>query len=74
MNCDTENIIYLIQCNKESCHINRYGETEGKAREIISEHRGFINRNKKRFANGEHFNQPGHSLVHKGINGSPGGS
>ena len=61
MDFDTENIIYLIQCNKENCQINIYGETKGKAREIISEHRGHTNRNKKRFATCEHFNQPGHS-------------
>ena len=62
VDCDTENIIYLIQCNKENCQLNRYvGETERKARERISEHRAY--RNEKRFATGEHFNQPGHSLA-----------
>ena len=61
MDFDTENIIYLIQCNKENCQINRYRETEVKTREIVIEHRGYINRNKTRFATGEHFNQPGHS-------------
>ena len=63
VDCEKENIIYLIKCNKENCKQNRYvGETERKARERISEHRGYIYRNEKRFATGEHFNQPGHSL------------
>ena len=64
VDCDTENIVYLIQCNKENCQINIYvGETERKARERISEHRGYIYRKEKIFATGEHFNQPGHSLA-----------
>ena len=60
VDCEKENIIYLIQCNKDNCKQNQYvGETERKAREIFSEHRGYIYRNEKSFATGEHFNQPG---------------
>ena len=61
---ETENIVYLIQYNKENCQQNWYvGETERKTKDRISEHRGFIFRKEKWFTTGEHFNQPGHSLA-----------
>ena len=62
VDCEAENIVYLIQCNKENCQQNRYvGETERKAKARINEHRGYIFRNEKKFTTGKHFNQPGHS-------------
>ena len=64
VDCETENIVYLIQYNKENCQENRYvGETERKVEDRISEHRGYIFRKEKKFTTGEHFNQPGHSLA-----------
>ena len=59
----TENIVYLIQCYKEQCKESKYiGKSERALSERISEHRGYIFRNDKRYAKGEHFNQPGHNL------------
>ena len=64
IDCESENIVYLIRCNKENFKLNKYVvESERTAKERISEHRGYINRNEKRHATGEHFNQPGHSLT-----------
>ena len=63
VDCNAENIIYLIQCDKENCKENRYiGESERAFHEILNEHRGYINRKDTRYATGEHFNQPGHIL------------
>ena len=39
------------------------GKSERTAKERISEHRGYIYRNKKRHATGEHFNKSGYSLA-----------
>ena len=76
-----KNIIYLIQCKKENCQINRYvGETEKNARERISEQREYIYRNEKRYATGEHRKENEIYVIRKlnyfynGINRSPGGS
>ena len=45
VNCNSKNIIYLIQCNKENCRENKYiGESEREINERISEHRGYIYR------------------------------
>ena len=63
VDCNTENIIYLIQCDRENCKENKYiGESERAFHERLNEHRGYINRKDTRYATGEHFNQPGHSL------------
>ena len=51
------------QCDKEHCKENEYiGESERPLSERICEPRGYIFRNDKRQATGDHFNQPGHSL------------
>ena len=63
VNCNSKNIIYLIQCNKENCRENKYiGESEREINERISEHRGYIYRKETQHATGAHFNKPGHSL------------
>ena len=63
VNCNTKNIVYLIHCDIEHCKDNNYiGESEREFHERISEHRGYIFRNDSRYATGEHFNRPGHSL------------
>ena len=61
MNCETENCVYLIECQKEKCKQRYIGETNRDIRSRIAEHRGYIN-NQHTKATGEHFNLPGHSV------------
>ena len=64
VDCNSENIVYLIQCDKENCKLNKYiGESERTTKERISEHRGYIFRKENQHATGHHLNQPGHSLA-----------
>ena len=62
VNCETQNSIYVIECNIDSCKKRYIGESERKLRERITEHRGYINNNMKNMATGHHFNLPGHSI------------
>ena len=67
VDCNTENIVYLIQCDKENCLENKYiGETEKPMHERLSQHRGYVTRNTKD-ATGRHFNKPGHTLGNMSI-------
>ena len=59
-NCNTENIIYLIECDK--CKMRYIGETERSLSERISEHKTYIRTKKLNQPTGYHFNLPGHSL------------
>ena len=60
VNCQTSNIIYMIECNK--CNEKYIGETERQLKFRISEHKGYINNNIWSKATGAHFNLPGHSI------------
>jgi hypothetical protein len=54
----------LIHCDLEHCKENNYiGESEREFHERIKEHRRYIFRNDSRYATGEHFNRPGHTLA-----------
>ena len=61
--CLFENIVYLIQCEKENCKENKYiGENSKPMHERQSQHRGYVTINTKD-ATGRHFNRPGHTLA-----------
>ena len=62
VNCSTQNIIYLIECNKERCKKRYIGETERSLKERFIEHKQYVKGLIPKFATGEHFNEPGHSL------------
>ena len=62
LNCKSSNIIYLIECKKETCKIRYIGETERTLHERLSDHRGYVKRLIPTQTTGEHFNSPGHSL------------
>ena len=67
VDCLSENVIYLIQCEKENCKLNKYvGETKKSLHERLSQHRGYVTR-KTQDATGRHFNLPGHNLSHMKI-------
>ena len=62
VDCLSENVIYLIQCEKENCKVNKYiGETKNSLHERLSQHRGYVTR-KTQDATGIHFHLPGHML------------
>ena len=61
MNCDTYNVVYLIECNIDSCKQRYIGESDRKIRNRLSEHIGYIRTKKLNMATGAHFNSPGHS-------------
>ena len=60
--CQTKNIIYLIQCKK--CKWAQYiGETQETLETRFSQHLGYVSRNEQDKAAGFHFNLPGHSAA-----------
>ena len=63
MNCESYNVIYLLECQKERCKERYIGETGRLLKFRLAEHRGYINNKVESQASGSHFNQPGHSLA-----------
>ena len=62
VNCETKNIIYLIECNKERCNAKYIGETERPFKVRIAEHKRYIQNHNLTQATGNHFNKTGHNL------------
>jgi hypothetical protein len=60
-NCNSKNIIYLLQCDKDHCKKNYIGMTKD-LRERIYQHVGYARNKMITQATGEHFNLPGHSM------------
>ena len=60
VNCETRNVIYMIECSE--CRIRYIGETKRTLKERISDHRGYVTKEKLEQATGQHFNTPGHDL------------
>ena len=62
LNCQSSNIIYLIECNKEHCKQRYIGETGRTLQQRIGDHRGYIVNEHINTATGQHFNTPGHNV------------
>ena len=62
VNCETKNVIYLIECNKEPCKIRYIGETGRKLKERFDDHKIYTKSIIPTESTGEHFNTTGHSL------------
>ena len=62
VDCNTSNVVYLIECKKETCRQRYIGETDRPIRYRISEHVGYVRNNHLNQATGMHFNTPGHSI------------
>ena len=60
MNCQTQNILYCITCEK--CSLQYIGESERSLKERFSEHKSYVVNNMKSKATGEHFNMKGHRV------------
>ena len=62
VNCQSSNIIYLIECSKEHCKKRYIGETGRSLQNRIADHHGYIVNEHVNTATGHHFNTPGHSV------------
>ena len=60
VDCQTQNVVYLITCNK--CKQQYVGQTERTLSLRFSEHRGYVNTKKIDKATGQHFNKAGYNL------------
>ena len=61
--CQSFNIIYLIECNIDKCKQRYIGESKRAIQHRLADHRGYIVNNHVDKATGAHFNSPGHSLA-----------
>ena len=59
LNCNTNNLIYLINCNK--CNLQYIGQTSRKLKERFTDHFSNI-KTYKNTAISIHFNQPSHTI------------
>ena len=62
VNCESYNIVYLIECDKTNCQEKYIGESGRNLKKRLEDHRGYIVNKKLNQATGAHFNLPGHSL------------
>ena len=62
VNCESSNIVYLIECQKEECKERYIGESSRPLKERVKEHVDYIRRLFPTQATGQHFNMPGHEL------------
>ena len=56
VNCDSTNIVYMIECKKDRCKQRYMGETDNELRKRITQHRRYKHLN---LATGYHINLPG---------------
>ena len=61
LNCESKNVVYMLECNKEKCKLKYIGETERNFRKRIYEHLGYARNKNDKMITGEHFNLPGHT-------------
>ena len=63
LNCESYNIIYLIEYEKKICQERYIKETGRLLNFRLAEQIGYINNKIESQATGSHFNLPGHSLA-----------
>ena len=62
VDCQTSNIVYMIECQKQTCQLRYIGETIRTLKTRFLEHKGYIKNKKLNQPTGHHFNSPGHSI------------
>ena len=62
LDCNSFNIVYMIECQKENCKKRYVGETKRSLKYRLAEHRGYVLNQHTVKATGAHFNTAGHSL------------
>ena len=63
VNCDSFNVVYLIECNIDTCKERYVGETERRLKDRLADHRGYVTSKVVTQPTGAHFNLPGHSVA-----------
>ena len=61
VDCNTTNVIYMIECTKETCKEKYIGKSERRVKKRFDEHRGYVKNKIMSKATGSHFNKPGHN-------------
>ena len=64
VSCESKNIVYLLECDKDNCKKQYIGITHQEFRERIYQHVGYVKNKILSRATGEHFNLPGHGTHH----------
>ena len=59
-NCQTSNLVYLVQCKK--CKDQYIGETKHTLEHRFNQHLGYVRRKETDKATGDHFNKKGHQI------------
>ena len=67
LNCESSNIIYMIECNIDRCKMRYIGESERKLQKRFADHRGYVKNRILTQATGFHFNKPGHDISNMSI-------
>ena len=62
LNCESQNVVYMIECDKPNCKQKYIGQTERQMKKRFDEHRRYVENNIISQATGYHFNQRGHSI------------
>ena len=62
VNCESSNIVYLIECQKEECKERYIGQSSRPLKERVKEHVDYIRKLFLTQAASQHFNMPGHDL------------
>ena len=63
VDCNSSNIIYLIECNIDTCKERYIGETERRLKDRLADHRAYVTSKVVTQPTGAHFNLPGHSVA-----------
>ena len=63
VDCNSENTIYLIECNKSNCRQQYVGCSDQPFKLRMSQHRGYANNKKIEKATGYHFSQKNQSVA-----------
>jgi len=63
LNCESTNVVYMIECQLQHCKQRYIGETTYLKRRIM-EHVGYVKSEMLSKATGSHFNLPGHNVSH----------
>ena len=62
VSCNTRNVIYMIECNKEKCNQRYIGQSKREFRLRMSQHKGYVINKELSQPTGYHFNSPGHNI------------
>ena len=63
LNCQSTNVVYIVECDKENCQEAYIGETYRNFEERVAEHLGYARTKDRKKITGFHFNLPGHSMA-----------